>query len=70
MEYVGLTDNPPQRWKEHGSPIDWQQVSFSTELQARLWENTMLALPDHTGGTGGTGWRYGYTYTITYWTKQ
>lgn len=25
----------------------------------------MLSKPGYNGGTGGAGWKYGYTYTIT-----
>jgi len=39
--------------------------SFFTEHEARFWEKHMLLNPDHKGGTGGEGWRYGYIYTIT-----
>ncbi len=70
MKYAGLTDNPQQRRKEHGNPIDWQQRSFYAETEARTWEKSVLNVPGYTGGTGGGGWRYGYTYTITYWTNQ
>ncbi len=70
MQYAGLTDYPQQRRQDHGNPVDWRQISFSTEAQARTWERTVLAMPGYTGGTGGTGWKYGYTYKITYWTKQ
>ena len=53
MKYVGLTDNPSR------------QRSFTTESEARSWEKEMLAKPGYKGGTGGDGWKYGYTYTIT-----
>jgi len=64
MKYVGLTDIPQQRRQSHGNPIDWEQRSFSTENEARLWEKMLLAL-GYRGGPGGSGWRYGYVYTIT-----
>ncbi len=70
MKYVGLTDDPARRRQEHGNPTDWQQQSFSTETEARDWERRMLAQPGYTGGPGGDGWRYGYTYTITPSTRQ
>ena len=70
MKYVGLTDNPSRRKAEHGNPPDWWQCSFKTEHEARKWEKEMLAKPGHTGGTGGDGWRYGYTYTISSSTTQ
>lgn len=65
MKYVGLTDNPSRRVAEHGNPSDWLQRSFSNEAEARRWEKDMLSRPGYSGGTGGDGWRYGYTYTIT-----
>ncbi|HEC78678.1 MAG: hypothetical protein ACTSQ8_12710 [Candidatus Helarchaeota archaeon] len=64
MKYVGLTDDPVRRRQEHGDPSDWKQWSFNSEDEARRWEQQMLSLPDYTGGPGGEGWRYGYTYTI------
>ena len=65
MKYVGLTDDPAWRRQKHGNPRDWQQHLFSAEMEARLWESSLLAQSSYTGGTGGEGWRYGYTYTIT-----
>ena len=69
MKYAGLTDKPTDRKQAHGNPPDWAQRSFSTEREARQWEKEMLAL-GYKGGTGGEGWRYGYTYTITYATRE
>ena len=65
MKYVGLTDSPTSRRAAHGNPPDWWQREFQIETEARAWEKGMLARPGHTGGAGGPGWRYGYTYTIT-----
>jgi hypothetical protein len=65
MKYVGLTDDPKTRKVQHGNPSDWWQREFTTERAARQWEQEMLAKPGYKGGTGGSGWRYGYTYTIT-----
>lgn len=63
--YVGLTDDPTRRKVEHGSPVDWKLYGpFSTEAEARAWERQLL-LAGFKGGSGGSGWRYGYTYTIT-----
>jgi len=70
MKYAGLTDNPQQRYQDHGSPADWRQRSFFTEIEARDWEKEMLAKPEYKGGPGGEGWRFGYTYTITNSTNQ
>ena len=65
MKYVGLTDDPDTRRSQDGDPSDRRQRSFSTEKEARAWEKKMMAKPGYTGGSGGEGWRYGYTYTIT-----
>lgn len=70
MKYVGLTDDPIQSRIDHGDPPDWWQKVFFTETEAREWEKTMLTRPDYTGGPGGSGWRYGYVYTITDLTTQ
>ena len=69
MKYVGLTDHPRIRKKEHASPEDWQKKKFDTERQARSWEKRMLKERGHRGGTGGKGWKYGYINTITTATK-
>jgi hypothetical protein len=58
--YVGLTDEPDRRKREHGNPSDWRQCAFSSEAQARAWEKRMLA-QGYRGVPGGDGWRYGYT---------
>lgn len=69
--YVGLTDNPDRRRGEHGNPSDWiVEKIFLFEFQARSWEKQELAKPGHTGGTGGAGWRYGYKYTVTAYTRE
>lgn len=70
MKYVGLTDDAVQRKAEHGNPSDWWQRSFTIESEARKWEKGMLDKPGYTGGPGGKGWRFGYTYTITSSTTQ
>ena len=71
MRYVGLTDDPPQRKKDHGDPVDWAvHKKFSYDAEARAWEKMMLAQSGYKGGTGGEGWRYGYTYTITSLTRE
>jgi hypothetical protein len=70
MKYVGLTDDPERRKKEHGNPVDWWQRRFNNEKEAREWEKEMLKKPGYKDGTGGEGWRYGYTYTIAASTKE
>jgi hypothetical protein len=70
--YVGLTDVPERRRKEHGNPPDWQQTAteFTTEETARAWEAQYVNKPGYQGGTGGSGWRFGYWYTITSSTRE
>ncbi len=70
MKYVGLTDTPEVRKAQHGNPPDWTQRKFETEKAARAWEKELLAKEGYKGGTGGEGWKYGYTYTITKDTKE
>lgn len=71
MLYVGLTDDPERCRQEHGNPADWYVTpAFYNEVNARLWEHHMLQHPDTCGGAAGTGWRYGYSYTITDGTIQ
>lgn len=71
MVYVGLTDDYERRFIEHGKPHDWQCFGpFPSETQARAWEKGWAAQPGHAGGGGGAGWRYGYKYTITPFTRQ
>jgi len=65
MKYVGLTDNPEERKRAHGSPPDWQQRKFLSEIEARSWEKEMLKRPGFRGAPSGKGWKYGYIYTIT-----
>ncbi|MBI4027335.1 MAG: hypothetical protein HY360_20285 [Verrucomicrobia bacterium] len=62
--YVGLTDHLETRKQQHGNPVDWTTRPFETERAARLWEKFCLGL-GYVGGTGGAGWRYGYTYVVT-----
>jgi hypothetical protein len=63
MRYVGLTDDPERRKKEHGGPPDFKVVhKFSSESAARKWEKSLLA-QGYNGDTGGAGWRYGYTFS-------
>lgn len=70
MRYVGLTDDPERRKQEHGNPADFLVVKeFDTDRQARLWEAVLLRAV-YKGDTGGKGWRYGYTYSITPKTKE
>lgn len=72
MWYVGLTDDPERRRREHGNPPDWtlRAPAFTSEPEARAWEKTQLARADCRGGPGGGGWQYGYWYTITATTTQ
>ena len=70
MKYAGLTDDLKGRKEAHGNPADWWYTSFSSESVARNWEKAMLAKTGYKGGTGGEGWKYGYTYTITSKTRE
>lgn len=70
MKYVGLTDDQQVRKQQHGNPPDWWYKTFSSEKEAREWEKDMLAKPNYMGGPGGAGWKYGYTYTITPYTRE
>ena len=70
MKYVGLTDDTQIRKQQHGNPSDWWQRTFQTEKEARDWEKDMLNRVGYKGGTGGAGWKYGYTYTITVSTRE
>jgi hypothetical protein len=65
VKYVGLTDDPGTRKIAHGYPADWWQKFFSTEKEARAWENEMLSKPGYKRGPGGEGWRYGYITSST-----
>jgi len=69
--YVGLTDDLTRRRTEHGNPADWQQTGpFATEAAARAWEAQYVGKSGYQGAPGGSGWRYGYWYTITRTTRQ
>lgn len=69
--YVGLTDDPHRRKREHGNPRDWRvERNFSNERDARDWEKREFGRPNHCGGTGGDGWRHGYKYTVTSQTRE
>lgn len=70
MKYVGLTDDAIFRKEDHGNPKDWQEFSFSSESEARKWEKEMLAKPGYLSGANNDGWRYGYTYTISGFTRE
>ncbi|NPU85517.1 MAG: hypothetical protein HPY65_13655 [Syntrophaceae bacterium] len=70
MKYAGLTDDPERRRQEHGNPKDFLVVmEFESERVARLWEVAMLR-QGYKGDTGGKGWKYGYTYSVTPKTKE
>lgn len=69
--YVGLTDDLERRKGEHGNPADWKHVkTFSSERDARAWEDGELKRPNTCGDTGGAGWKYGYEYTVTTNTRE
>jgi hypothetical protein len=69
--YVGLTDDPQRRREEHGDPTDWQQTGpFPQQAAAHEWERQQIRLRGRQGGRDGTGWKFGYWYTITPDTRQ
>lgn len=68
-KYAGLTDDPKTRKEQHGNPSDWWQTSFSNEKDARAWEKQKHD-SGYEGSSGGSGWKFGYTYTITKDTKE
>ena len=69
--YVGLTDDPERRRGEHGKRSDWHvREPFASEPIGRAWEEELLKRTDCRGGPGGSGWRYGYWYTIMPDTRQ
>jgi hypothetical protein len=64
QRYVGLTDDPQRRKKDHGNPRSFRVVhQFRTENAGRKWEKEMLA-KGYKGDTGGRGWKYGYTFSV------
>ncbi len=69
MRCAGLTDDSATRKQAHGNPSDWWQRPLSTEKEARQWEKDMLA-KGYKGDTGGKGWKYGYTYSVTSSTRE
>ncbi len=65
MRYVGLADKPERKRSEHGTPPDFRVMRrFGTEEKARRWEKEMLTR-GYEGDTGGAGWHFGYTFTLT-----
>jgi hypothetical protein len=69
VKYAGLTDDPGTGKEAHGKPVDWNDHEFDSEEDARAWEKTMSTC-GYQVGTGGEGWKYGYTFTITKSTRQ
>ena len=64
MRYAGLSDEPEQRKRAHGSPGDFRVMQqFTSEQSARQWERRMLAQGCEQDTTG-KGWKYGYTFSI------
>jgi hypothetical protein len=62
--YAGLTDEPARRKRERGNPSDFRVIQqFTSESSARQWEKRMLA-KGYEADTSGTGWKYGYTFSI------
>lgn len=65
MKYVGLTNDPDTRRKQHGDPQEWSQECFNNETEARVWEKSMFDKPEYKGDSSEKEWKYGYIYTIT-----
>jgi hypothetical protein len=64
MRYAGLMDDPKRRKGEHGNPSDFRVMQqFTSETSAQQWERRMLA-QGYEEDTSGTGWKYGYTFSI------
>lgn len=71
MRYVGLTDKPVEKKRDHGNPQDFKlAIHFNSKTAARSWEKRMLKGSGYKGGTAGKGWKFGYIYTITNDTKE
>lgn len=69
--YYGLTNKPDIRKQQHGNPKDWKiEHKFQNETEARSWEQKKTARSDNSGDTGGKGWKYGYSYTVTEQTME
>jgi len=72
--YVGLTDQLSARRAAHGTPEDWRyRGPFPDEQSAREWAKRLASLPGFVGSgkeERGSGWRYGYIYTITLLTRE
>jgi hypothetical protein len=64
MRYAGLTDEPERIKREHGKPRDFRVMQqFTSESAARQWERRMQA-KGYEVDTKGSGWKYGYTFSI------
>ena len=64
MRYAGLTDEPKRRKGERGNPSDFKIMQqFTSEHSARQWERRMQA-QGYEADTIGTGWKYGYTFSM------
>ncbi len=65
MMYVGLTDDPDQRKKEHKDPPDFKVLKeFTSESEARKWEMDMIE-QGYKNAREGKEWHYGYICSIT-----
>lgn len=69
-KFAGLTDHPRKAKDEHGNPPDWRiEKEFRTEITARMWLQEM-GEAGWERGRRSPEWGWGFTYTITKFTKQ
>ena len=61
---IGLTDDPKTSRSKHGNPPDWWQTPFRSQAAARAWKGDMLTISGYRATPGASGWRYGYTFTL------
>ncbi len=64
MKYVGLTNEPAIRCKEHGAPPDWWAYRFDSVEQAQQWCEDLRHVPGYSIGRVEPGSRFGYTFTM------
>jgi hypothetical protein len=71
MIYVGLADHPQLRLIRHGRPYKWRIFGrFLSQPEAEAWLALWLSLPGYVTSQPGPGWRYGYMYLITPYTRE
>jgi hypothetical protein len=60
--YIGVTENPNDRYSQHDSPETWKAWLCSSAAVARRIEKRFLNLGCQGGSGGGTNTRYVYIY--------